>query len=82
VDLIVPHQANGTMLAGWSEELGLAPGAMHVTADRYGNTGAASVPVTLDDAVHKGLLRPGATVVLVALGGGVTWGGIVLRWPS
>jgi acetoacetyl-CoA synthase len=80
VDLMVPHQANGVMLADWARELELAPGTMHTTVERYGNTGAASVPVTLDDAVRSGLLDRGDTVVFAAIGGGVTWGGIVLRW--
>jgi 3-oxoacyl-(acyl-carrier-protein) synthase III len=80
VDLLVPHQANGVMLRDWARELELPPGVMHTTVERYGNTGAASVPVTLDQAVRSGRLSYGATVVLVALGGGVTWGGIVLRW--
>jgi 3-oxoacyl-(acyl-carrier-protein) synthase III len=80
VDLIVPHQANGTMLAHLGETLALRPGQLHLTVSRYGNTGAASVPVTLDDAVRAGRVREGDSVVLVAYGGGMTWGGAALRW--
>lgn len=82
LDLVVPHQANGVMLREWERELGLAPGVLHRTVERYGNTGAASVPITLDDAVRRGRLRPGASVLLVAFGGGMTWGGVATRWGA
>ncbi|SBW24350.1 Acetoacetyl CoA synthase NphT7 [Candidatus Protofrankia californiensis] len=80
VDLIVPHQANGVMLAELAATLGLAPGVLHLTVGRYGNTGAASVPITLDDAVRAGLLTQDSLLLLVALGGGMTWGGAALPW--
>lgn len=80
IDMIAPHQANGRMLAAWADALGLGPDVMHVTVERYGNTGAASIPVTLDDAVHSGRLTPGALVLLVGFGGGMTWGGVAMRW--
>lgn len=82
VDLIIPHQANGTMLREWSVTLGLAPELMHMTIGTTGNTGAASVPIGLDDAVRTGRLRVGDTALLVAFGGGFTWGGLVLRWTG
>lgn len=82
VELIVPHQANGVMLADLSRTLDLRPGTMHLTVDRYGNTGAASVPITLDDAVRSGRLQDNAAVCLVAFGGGMTWGGVALRWRA
>lgn len=80
VRLIVPHQANGVMLAEWADALQLSPGQMHLTVHNYGNTGAASVPVTLDDGVRQGLIKSGDAIVLVAFGGGMTWGGTVVRW--
>ena len=82
VDLIVPHQANGAMIADWEDALGVPPGLLHRTVERYGNTGAASVPITLDDAVRSGRLADGAVVLLVAFGGGMTWGGVALRWQG
>jgi len=82
VDVLVPHQANGVMLAELAETLGLGPGVMHLTVRRYANTGAASVPITLDDAIRKGLIHPGATVLLAAFGGGMTWGGLLVRWAE
>lgn len=80
VRLIVPHQANGVMLAEWSEALQLAPGQMHTTVRHYGNTGAASVPITLDDGVRNGLIKKDDALLLVAFGGGMTWGGTTIRW--
>ncbi len=80
VDLIVPHQANGAMLDEWATGLGLAPGVLHRTVEKYGNTGAASVPITLDDAVHSGRYADPATVRLVAVGGGMSWGGVAVNW--
>lgn len=80
IDLLVPHQANGVMLADLADCLDLRPGAMHLTVERFGNTGAASVPLTLDDAVRGGRLTRGSIVFLVAFGGGMTWGGVALRW--
>jgi 3-oxoacyl-(acyl-carrier-protein) synthase III len=80
VDLFVPHQANGTMLADLGAKLGVRPGQMHLTVGRYGNTGAASIPITLDDAVRTGRLAVDDLVLLLAFGGGMTWGGAALRW--
>ncbi|GAA5165108.1 MULTISPECIES: 3-oxoacyl-ACP synthase III family protein [Amycolatopsis] len=82
IDLLVPHQANGVMLADLAAGLELHPGTMHLTVARFGNTGAASIPLTLDDAVQNGRLSPGSTVFLVAFGGGMTWGGVALRWSG
>ena len=79
IDLMIPHQANGRMLDDWEHELGLRPGVLHRTVERYGNTGAASIPITLDDAVRAGRAGAGSTVLLVGFGGGMTWGGAVLR---
>lgn len=82
VDLIVPHQANGVMLTELANTLELRPGQMHLTVARYGNTGAASVPITLDDAVRTGRVQENNGVLLVAFGGGMTWGGAALRWAG
>jgi 3-oxoacyl-[acyl-carrier-protein] synthase-3 len=82
VDLLVPHQANGVMLEDLADVLGLRPGQMHLTVASLGNTGAASVPITLDDAVRSGRIRENDIVVLVAFGGGMTWGGAACRWTG
>jgi 3-oxoacyl-(acyl-carrier-protein) synthase III len=82
VDLIVPHQANGTMLKDLAATLDLRPDQMHMTIERYGNTGAASVPITLDDAVRGGLVFAEDVVLLLAFGGGMSWGAAALRWAG
>lgn len=80
VDLIVPHQANGVMLAEWARSLGVAPEVVHQTVAWSGNTGAASVPIALDDAVRSGLVSDEDILLLIAFGAGVTWGGVALKW--
>jgi 3-oxoacyl-[acyl-carrier-protein] synthase-3 len=82
VDLLVPHQANGTMLEDLASTLALRPDQMHLTLQRYGNTGAASVPITLDDAVRAGRLSDGDVLLMAAFGGGMSWGGAVWRWSG
>jgi 3-oxoacyl-[acyl-carrier-protein] synthase-3 len=80
VDHFVPHQANGVMLA---ELVGLAQldgATTHLTLDRYGNVGSASVPVALDAAARSGQLRDGELVLLAGFGGGMAVGASVLRW--
>lgn len=80
VNLIVPHQANGVMLTEWCESLAIDHELMHRTVHKYGNTGAASIPVTLDDAFHAGRLRKNDLLLLIAFGGGMTWGGATTIW--
>lgn len=80
VDIVVSHQANGAMLDEWIEILGIRPELMHRTVGSYGNTGAASIPITLDDAVRSGRLTSGDKVLLLGVGAGVTWGGITTEW--
>lgn len=82
VDIVVPHQANGAMLDEWVEILGIRPDLMHRTVGSYGNTGAASIPITLDDAVRSGRLTSGDNVLLLGVGAGVTWGGLTLQWAT
>ena len=80
VDLLVTHQANARMIAAIGAALGIPAHKVPITVDRYGNTAAASVPITLDEAVAAGRLRRGDVVVLAAVGGGMTAGAVVLRW--
>lgn len=80
VDLIVPHQANGIMLAEWARSLGVAPEMVHQTVAWSGNTGAASVPIALDDAVRGGCVSDQDVLLLISFGAGVTWGGVALKW--
>jgi 3-oxoacyl-[acyl-carrier-protein] synthase-3 len=80
VDLLIMHQANARMIETITAALGVPHDQVPLTVDRYGNTAAASVPITLDEAVRAGRLRRGDVVVLAAVGGGMTAGAAVLRW--
>lgn len=80
VDHFVPHQANGLMLAELLPALKLSRATMHDTVQRYGNTGAASVGITLDDAARAGRLQPGDLILLAGFGGGMAAGLALLRW--
>ncbi|MEU2505039.1 beta-ketoacyl-ACP synthase III [Streptomyces sp. NPDC007863] len=79
---LVPHQANGVMLAEVRPRLGLGAAAMHLSLERYGNTGAASVPVTLDEVHRAGLLDEGDLLVLTAFGGGMSLGSALVGWAA
>ncbi|WP_329216681.1 ketoacyl-ACP synthase III [Streptomyces sp. NBC_01485] len=76
----VPHQPNGVLLSQLVEVSGLAHAHTHRTLERYGNTGSASVAVTLDDAARAGHLRPGDLVMLGSFGGGMSMAAAYLRW--
>jgi 3-oxoacyl-(acyl-carrier-protein) synthase III len=80
VDRFVFHQANARMLEMLTTELGLDPERVEITADRYGNTASASVPVTLAAAHARKPLQRGEKIVLAAAGGGLTAGASVLTW--
>jgi 3-oxoacyl-[acyl-carrier-protein] synthase-3 len=82
VDLFIPHQANIRIIQKAAERMGLPMERVFVNLDRYGNTSAASIPLALDEAVKAGRIVPGALVVLVGFGAGLTWGANVLRWSG
>lgn len=82
VDLIVPHQANGVLLQERLQALEIASEKVHFTFEQYGNTAAASVPITLHDAVLNKRVQNGDIILLMAFGGGMTWGSTLLRWYS
>lgn len=80
VDLFVPHQANLRIIEAAAKRLDMPMDRVFVNIDRYGNTGAASVYVALEEAVSTGRLRRGDLVLLAAFGGGFAWGAGLLRW--
>jgi len=80
IDWFVPHQANRRIIDGSAKKLGIAPEKVVVTVERHGNTSAASIPLALDEAVRDGRVKRGDVVLLEAMGGGFTWGSIILRW--
>jgi 3-oxoacyl-[acyl-carrier-protein] synthase-3 len=80
VALFVPHQANLRIIEAAVKRLGLPMDRVLVNVDRYGNTGAASVYVALEEAWTSKRLNPGDLVLMAAFGGGFTWGAALLRW--
>jgi 3-oxoacyl-[acyl-carrier-protein] synthase-3 len=80
VDWFVPHQANKRIIDGSAHKLGIDPARVVTTVDLHGNTSAASIPLALGVAVADGRIKPGDLVLLEAMGGGFTWGSILLRW--
>ena len=80
LDWFVPHQANRRIIDASAKKLDIAPEKVVVTVDRHGNTSAASIPLALCEAVADGRIKTGDLVMLEAMGGGFTWGSILLRW--
>jgi len=80
IDWFVPHQANKRIIDASARKLGIADEKVVSTVDRHGNTSAASIPLALDVAVKDGRIKRGDLVLLEAMGGGFTWGAVLLRW--
>jgi len=80
IDWFVPHQANRRILEGTARKLGIPEEKIVITLDRHGNTSAASVPLALDVAVKDGRIKRGDLVLMEAMGGGFTWGAVLVRY--
>ncbi len=80
VDWIVPHQANIRIIQGTAKKLGLPMDKVVVTVQDHGNTSAASIPLALSVGVARGQIKQGDLIVTEAIGGGLAWGAVVLRW--
>jgi 3-oxoacyl-[acyl-carrier-protein] synthase-3 len=80
IDWFVPHQANKRILDGAAHKLGLAPEKIVITVDKHANTSAASIPLALDTACRDGRIKKGDLVLMEAMGGGFTWGAVLVRW--
>ncbi|MEP6998712.1 MAG: 3-oxoacyl-[acyl-carrier-protein] synthase III C-terminal domain-containing protein, partial [Betaproteobacteria bacterium] len=80
VDWVIPHQANIRIMEATMKKLGLPLERMVSTVGEHANTSAASIPLALDVAVRDGRIRPGQHVMLLGVGGGFTWGSVLLRW--
>ena len=78
--LVVPHQANFRIISAIQEKLRMPEEKVYVNVNRYGNTSAASVILALDEASRGGRLSPGDLVLMVAFGGGFTWGAALMEW--
>jgi 3-oxoacyl-[acyl-carrier-protein] synthase-3 len=80
VDWIVPHQANLRIITRTAQKMGVGMDRVVVTVQDHGNTSAASIPLALSVAVADGRIAPGHLLVAEAIGGGLAWGSVVLRW--
>ncbi|THK39859.1 ketoacyl-ACP synthase III [Ensifer sp. MPMI2T] len=80
VDWLVPHQANRRIIDGSAKKLDIPLDKVVVTVDVHGNTSAASIPLALDTAAADGRIKKGDLVMLEAMGGGFTWGSVLIRW--
>jgi 3-oxoacyl-[acyl-carrier-protein] synthase-3 len=80
VDWIVPHQANIRIIKGTAKRMGLSMDRVIVTVEDHGNTSAASIPLALSVGVERGQIKQGDLLVVEAIGGGLAWGAVVLRW--
>ena len=80
IDWFIPHQANKRIIDDSAHKLGIDPQKVVITVDRHGNTSAASIPLALCAAVADGRVKRGDLLLLEAMGGGFTWGSVLLRW--
>lgn len=80
VDLLIPHQANIRIIQATAKRLKMPMEKVYLILEKYGNTSAASVPMALDEAVRKGRVQPGNTILMEAFGGGLTWASALVKW--
>ncbi len=80
INWLVPHQANIRIMEATAKKLSLSMDNVIVTVATHGNTSAASIPLALDVAVRDGRIKPGQNILLEAVGGGFTWGAVLIRW--
>ncbi|MCX7000358.1 MAG: 3-oxoacyl-ACP synthase, partial [Candidatus Sumerlaeota bacterium] len=78
--LIVPHQANYRILEVAARKMELEPEIMYNDIANYGNTSAGTIPIALSDALKEGRIKKGDLIALVAFGGGLTWGSVIIEW--
>jgi 3-oxoacyl-[acyl-carrier-protein] synthase-3 len=80
VKLFIPHQANQRITDGVASKLNVDSDRVYSNIAMHGNTSSASIPIALDECVEAGRINPGDLVLMASFGGGVTWGGVLLRW--
>ena len=80
VDLLIPHQANQRILSAVATKIGIDQNKVIVTVEKHANTSAASIPLAIDYATKNNMIKENDIIVLEALGGGLTWGSIVITW--
>ena len=80
IDFVIPHQANLRIIEGVRNRLGVPPEKTIVNIDRVGNTSTASIPIAFCEARDKGIIKHGDRILMVAFGGGLTWGAVLLKY--
>ncbi|MDB5743227.1 MAG: 3-oxoacyl-[acyl-carrier-protein] synthase [Polaromonas sp.] len=80
IDWLIPHQANLRIMHSTAKKLKLPLEKLIVTVDQHGNTSAASIPLALDTAVRSGKIERGDILMLEGVGGGFTWGAVLLKY--
>lgn len=80
VDILIPHQANKRIIDAIAENLKIPQEKIFINIEKYGNTSAASIPLALDEALKVGRIKKGDLILMVAFGGGLTWGSALIRW--
>jgi 3-oxoacyl-[acyl-carrier-protein] synthase III len=80
IDLVIPHQANQRITDAVASRLGVPEEKVYSNIAEHGNTSSASIPIALDECIQSGRVKEGSLVLLTAFGGGVTWGGTVIRF--
>ena len=80
VDILIPHQANVRIIEATAKHANIPMDKVYVNVDRYGNTSSASIPIALDEAIERGIVKEGTTALFVAFGAGFTWGSMLVRF--
>src|SRR4029079_9221120 len=80
IDLLIPHQANVRIIEATAKHSNISMDKVYVNVDRYGNTSSASIPIAIDEAIEKGIIKDGSTVMMVAFGAGFTWASMIVRF--
>ncbi|MGE5628421.1 MAG: beta-ketoacyl-ACP synthase III [Solirubrobacterales bacterium] len=80
IDYIIPHQANTRIIEFTAKKLGVSQDKFYVNIERFGNTSAGSIAIALDEMNEKGMLKKGDKIILVGFGGGLTYGGMIIKW--
>lgn len=80
IDYLIPHQANIRIIKSSAKRLKVPKEKVYVNLDKFGNVSSASIPIALDEACHKGLIKKDDIILLVAFGAGLTWASVVLKW--
>jgi 3-oxoacyl-[acyl-carrier-protein] synthase-3 len=80
IDLLIPHQANMRIIEATAKHSSIPMEKVYVNVDRFGNTSSASIPIALDEAIERGKIQDGTTVLLVAFGAGFTWASMIIRF--